>query len=129
MSEKISWSFKAQVSSGPSASLSGEVTADAYDKIDVTIPASTTMSSPVTVEVQPGTGVTFLLITAVSYEGLSYKVGTGSGATEITLDGPHILIGSGAVSLLVNTPDKFLFANTETTDAKVSILVGRDATP
>jgi hypothetical protein len=128
MSEKINWSFKAQVSSGPSVSLSGEVTADAYDKIEVTIPASTAMSSPVTVEVQPGTGVTFLLITAASYKGLSYKVSTTT-ADEITLDGPHILIGSGAVALLVNTPDKFLFANTETADAKISILVARDATP
>jgi hypothetical protein len=68
------------------------------------------------------------LITATSYRGLSYKVSTTT-ADEITLDGPHVLIGSGAVALLVNTPDKFLFANTEATDAKISILVARDATP
>ncbi len=123
MSEKINWSFKAQVSSGPSSSLSGEITADAYDKIEVEIPAS----ESVTVEVQPGESVTFLLITAASYEGLVYKV--GDDGEDITFDGPHILIGSGAVSLLVNKPDKLIFSNSNDEAAKVSILVGRDATP
>ncbi len=126
MSETIKWSFKAQVSSGPSLLLSDEITVDAYDKIDVSIPASTT--TPLTIEVQPGEGTAFLLITADSYKGLTYGVGETS-TPSIELDGPHLLIGSGAVGLLVNTPDALRFTNTEATDAKISILVGRDATP
>ena len=52
----------------------------------------------------------------------------GSGTT-VTLDGAHVLIGSGAVSLLGNTQNQFVFSNAGSGDVTVDILVGRDATP
>lgn len=126
MSEKISWSFSAQVTGGPSIKASADLTVDAYDKIEATIPQG---GADTTVEVQPGTaGVKFLLITATAYEDLVYKV--GSGTTEVTLDAAHVLLGEGAISLLEAYPTSLVFKNSSTTaDVKVNILVGRDATP
>ncbi|MGB7539950.1 MAG: hypothetical protein WBM17_15525 [Anaerolineales bacterium] len=123
MSEKIVWSFKAQVSGGPTLSVTDTIEMDAYDKIDATIPKNSVATA---VEVQPGDGAKFLLILAASYEDLTYKVDDRVGA--ITLDGPHILIGEGAVSLLHDTQNTLTFTNANaTTDNKVSILVGRTA--
>jgi hypothetical protein len=124
MSEKITWSFKALVTSGPSISITDAIDVDAYDKIEATIPKTGVATD---VDVQPGDGATFLLITASSYKNISYKV--DSSVNAVTLDGPHILIGVGAVSLLNDTQNTFTFTNADTTaDNKVSILVGRKAT-
>jgi hypothetical protein len=45
------------------------------------------------------------------------------------LDGPHVLIGAGAVALLGATQNSIEFTNGGSEDATVNILVGRDATP
>lgn len=126
MSEKISWSFNAQVTGGPSVSASADLTVDAYDKIDATIPVG---GAETTVEVQPGiTGVKLLVITASDYEDLSYKVDTS--VVSVTLDAAHLLLGEGAIDLFAKYPTKLKFTNASITDdVTVSILVGRDATP
>jgi len=124
MSEKISWSFKAQVTGGPSIPASDTLEVDAYDKIEAVIPAG----GSATVKVQPGdTGVQLLLITADDYDNLTYEV--DSSGTSIKLDSAHILIGEGAVGLLGPTQKDFEFSNAGTADVTVDILVGRDATP
>ena len=47
----------------------------------------------------------------------------------IPLDGPHVLIGAGAVALLAATVGTLEFTNGTAEDAEISILAGRDATP
>jgi len=122
MSEKISWSFKAQVTAGPTLSESDTTEVDAYDKIEAVIPAGGSK----TVDVQPGaTGVKFLFISADDYEDLAYEV-DGSG-TDVDLDGPLILIGAGAAGLLGATQKQFEFKSSGSADVTVDILVGRDA--
>jgi hypothetical protein len=123
MSEKITYSYKALVTSGPSVVVSGTLLVDAYDKLDALVPAG----GSVTIDVQPGTGGQFLAISASAYADLSYEV-DGSG-TSIDLDGPLLLIGEGAMGLLGATQNQFEFSNAGATDITVSILVGRDATP
>ncbi len=126
MPEKISWSFSAQVTGGPSVQASADLNVDAYDKIEATIPQG---GAATTVEIQPGSaGVKFLFITATAYQDLVYRV--GSGTTDVTLDAAHILLGEGTISLLEEYPTSLVFFNNSTTaDARVNILVGRDATP
>lgn len=123
MPETINWTLNVQVVGGPKVSASDAIEVDAYDKIEAVIPAS----DSATVDVQPGAGAQFLLITASSYEDLTYEV--DASGTSVTLDGPHVLIGSGAVSLLGGTQNQFEFSNGGTEDVAVNILVGRDATP
>jgi hypothetical protein len=99
---------------------------EAYDRINVTAPAS----DSVEVEVQPGGSgqVQLIFITAGTYsDNLTYTV-TG-GEADVALNAPHIFVGSGAVALLGSTQNTITFTNGETSDIDVEILVGRDATP
>lgn len=119
MSETINWSFKAQIASGPTQTLSGKITADAYDKLECAITAGATA----TLKVQPSNGAKFILISASKYENLTYKV---DGGAAVTLDGPLVLIGSGAAKLLSANQQSFEFKSTDPADITVSILVARD---
>lgn len=122
MPEKISWTLNVQVLGGPKVSAADVIEVDAYDRVEAVVPAS----GSVTVDVQPAAGAQFLLTTASSYENLTYTV---DGGTPVTLNGAHVLIGSGAVGLLGTTQNQFVFNNGGAEDVTVNILVGRDATP
>jgi hypothetical protein len=123
MPTTITYNFTANVSGGPSITASNPVDVEAYDQIEVIVPSS----NPTTVNVQPGSGGQLLVITASTYENVTYTV--DSTTTVVTLDGPHILIGAGAIALLGNTQNDLIFTNGGSEDITVSILVGRDATP
>jgi hypothetical protein len=124
MAEKLAFSYSVQAVGGPTVAGGGTMLVDSYAKLNVVVPKKKTLE----VEVQPGagSGLQILLIqpTKPSAE-LSYK----SGSDSFVLDGPHLLIGSGAVSLLAASVGKLTFDNKSDTDAEISILAGRDATP
>ena len=127
MAEKVNWTFAARVLNGPTLARSGEVPVEAYVKITVTIPQGKTVD----VEIFPGGGgsAQLLVIDPTNpSDQLSYKVGS----TDVKLDAPHVLIGSGAVGLLAGssgTIGTLKFKNQTAADAELSILAGRDATP
>ena len=128
MPEKINWTLNVQVAGGPKLFASSTLTLDAYDKIQVGIEAGATDKK---VEVQPGGAghVQFLLITSDPYgEGLTYKVNDSASSKVIKLDGPHLLIGKGAVGLLDPAPTSLFFSSSLGKDATVEILIGREAT-
>lgn len=122
MSEKINWTFRAQVIDGPLMIASGKLVMDAYDKLEVTVSAG----GEKTVDVQPAAGAHLLLITASAYDSITYRV---DGRDANTLDNVHILIGNGAVRLLGSTQKQFVFQNSSINDVVVEILVGRDLVP
>lgn len=125
MSERLKWSFSTQVTGGPTLASSGEMAdVDAYVKLNVLIPANGSQD----VEVLTGTGaaVKLLLISpAQPSKDLTYEVDT----KDVPLDGPVVLIGGGAASLLSATIGTLKFKNATTQDATISILAARDATP
>lgn len=123
MPKQIKWTLNVQVVGGPKVAAGGTIDVEAHDQVDKVVPAEGTLLF----QVQPGSLAEFLLITATSYEGLTYEV-DGSG-TSVTLDGAHVLIGSGAVNLLGITQNQFVFTNTSKEDVTVNILVGRNVTP
>ncbi|MGB3457900.1 MAG: hypothetical protein WBB08_01100 [Halobacteriota archaeon] len=128
MSGKINLTLKVDVVSGPSISVSKEITVEAYDKIDVAIDTGV---SDKPVEIQPGSSnqVQMLLIKPSKCgEELTYKVGDTS-ATPIVLDQEQLFLGQGAVGLLGTELDKLFFTNNLTEAVTIEILVGRDATP
>lgn len=121
MAEKISWNYVAQALNGPSLSGQGVLEVDAYDKIEVTITAGATQQ----VNLVPSGTVSLLVINpAIPDVNLSYKIGV----KVVALDGPHVLIGTGAVSLLGGATN-LSFTNNTGADATIEILLGRDATP
>lgn len=125
MSETISYSFSIQAVGGPKVTDADKIEVQAYDMLEVEVPDAGTSGGKATVDVQPSSsGVKFLLITASSYDKLTYKVDGGSSQT---LDAPLLLIGKGAVKLLGSTQKQFEFINAATAANTVNILVGRDA--
>ena len=121
MSETIKWNFVTQVLQGPRVSAAASISVDAYDKFDITIANTVTQ----TVNLVPADSISLLVINPKTpHEDLSYDL-SGS---PVALDGPHVLIGSGAVSLLGGATS-LDFTNSTGTDAVIEILVGRDSTP
>jgi hypothetical protein len=124
MAEPLKWSFTAQAVRGPAVSGADALELDEYLKSTVTVPANGNLK----VEVLPGAGGSAQLLVinpAKPSKDLSYDAGGG----KVLLDGPHVLIGAGAVSLLGDPIGTLEFANAGAEDAEVSILAGRDATP
>ena len=126
---KINCTVNIQVTEGPKITFTHATEVEAYDRLDVTVPKG---GAETEVQVQPGGAgqVSFLLVTSDRYdENISYTVAAG-GADAYTLDGPHLLMGAGGVSLLDEAPSSLFFTNADAiADVKVHMLVGRDATP
>ncbi|MCJ7624391.1 MAG: hypothetical protein MUO76_12880 [Anaerolineaceae bacterium] len=128
MTESINWSLNAQIVGGPKIMASDTKEIEAYDKIEVTIENDAIDKE---VEIQPGgiDKVQFLVIRSEKYsEELTYKVNNPSSTDIIKLDALHVFIGTGAVGLLKEPPEKLLFTNGLPDSVSVEILVGRMAT-
>ena len=128
--EKIIYSLSIQVSGGPTLTVAGVVEADAYEKLDVTVPAKvgqTAGKAEVTVSAADLAQTKMLVIQASSKDGsLKYKT-TAQGATDVPINGPVTLVSGTATGLLGVKPDKLTFANDATVPATVTIFVARKA--
>ena len=125
----ITWQFQAAIPGGPAFTLNQpNIPFEAYDVVALTIPAST---SNVAVAVHPSSGagdVVFLAVSSNQYDaGVTYTV--DALGTSHVLDGPHLLVGSGAVSFLNSaaSPQKLTFNNTLAKDINVQVVAGRKA--
>lgn len=128
MPEIINWSFSVAALNGPRVNGSDAVVVDAYDKASITLVAG---DADIDVQVQPSTTagkVHVLVIGASTYDaGITFSA--DGGTTDMALDGPVVLIGTGAVELLADAPQTLRFSNTTSGDVTVDILVGRDPAP
>jgi hypothetical protein len=122
VAEELLWSVMVKAVDGPQVAVSGTMPVEAYDKIGVTVDAGATQQ----VDLSPGgaADVTALVISPAAPDVLLTYDANG---TDIALDAPHVLLG-GAVAL-VGDPSSLTFTNGTATDADITILVGRDATP
>ena len=123
----VAWQFQAAIPGGPALTLvTPQIAVAAYDVVNVTIAASAT---GVAVPIQPSTtagNVILLVISSSQYDAkVTYTV-DGIGTSHV-LDGPHVLVGAGAVSLLnaVQPPQTLTFDNTLANDINLQIVVGR----
>jgi hypothetical protein len=122
MSETIKWNFVTKVLKGPSVSAAASIDeVDAYDKFDISLADTDTQA----VNLTPG-GTAYLLVINPRdpHEDLSYELD----GNPVALDGPHVLIGTGAVGLLGGATS-LTFTNNTGADAVIEILIGRDSTP
>lgn len=123
MPEEIKWAVTFDITAGPKVYESQKTPVDAYDKISVVVAPGTS-----DVELQPGTAnkVSLLVIKSSKYDKkLTYS--PDAGTTTYAVDGPHVLIGAGAVALLKTDPKTLQFVNGTTEDIAIDILVGREA--
>lgn len=121
--KKINCQYNVQVPDGPKLGETRSIDVEAYDCINVMVPATAEKS----VEVETGTGkedVAFVLLKAERYNDLWY--GTGTAATT-SLDGPVILVGAGSISKHFGAGlAKLLFKNSGE-QVLVTLLIGRQA--
>jgi hypothetical protein len=124
---KITWQFQATIPGGPAFTLSQPpIEVLAYDVATAKVAGS---ASGVAVNVQPSstTGdVVFVVVTSDVYDAkITYTVDGSSAVHE--LDGPHVLLGAGAVGFMNGgtPPQTLTFANTLATDVNVQVVVGR----
>ena len=123
----INWQFQATIPGGPVVILSlPAMPVDAYDVVTVTVPKGATN---VAIPIQPSStanDVVFLVVSSSEYDpGVDYTV-DALPATHV-LDGPHMLVGSGAVSFLNSTapPQKLTLSNTTSSDINIQVVAGR----
>lgn len=137
---KINWSAHVQPSEGPKFVISTSLDVTTYEVVAVPIDNGKTV--PVNIGAG-GDDMVLLLIQSDFYsDKLTYTVGTGTitnPAPTYKLEGPHMLCGPGATTLILSGAQKISFANnivsapTTTVSAPVNvmikILVGRVPTP
>ncbi len=129
MSESIQWMISVQVKGGPTVSAASTLTADAYEKVQITI-ANGDADKVVNLTTDP----LLLVVTASKYQdaagvggNLSYKINnTGTG---IPLIGPLMLIGKGAVDRYAASLTSISFTSTVPQSVTIDILTAKDATP
>jgi hypothetical protein len=122
VSETINWSVAARANAGPTVTANNSMTVDAYDKLEVTIANGAT--DAVNIAPVAWTKVQFLALSPKQPSAqLTYQAGGGS----IAIDGPHFLVGAGAVALLGTGNAILSITNSTGADAVIDILVGRKA--
>lgn len=122
----VNWQFQAAIPGGPSLLLNQPgIPIAAYDVASVDLAAG---ASGVNVPIQPSSSandVVFLVVSSDGYDaGTSYTV--DALPSSHALDGPHVLLGSGAVGFLNSSapPQKLIFSTTK--KASVQVTVGRN---
>lgn len=131
MPVKVGWLVNVQIPEGPKLPAAGNVMVDAYDVVRVEVPAG---AEAMEVELQPGalSAVKLLMLHSSAFSAdLSYSVNAAeaTAANRYALDGPHVLVGSGALAMLGAAPESLFIYNNGADPVAMTILVGRDATP
>ncbi len=123
MSDVVTYELSLSTPEGPELVVADHFDSEAVEKIEVVAPKN---SVPITVNVAV-LGVTALFITADNYTGdLTFTVNELEAV--LTLNGPLMLIGEGALALLAIGITDLVFTNADaTTDANITIMVTRDA--
>jgi hypothetical protein len=125
MPETINWAATFDTTLGPKIAISGKEIVAAYDKISVQLPGK---ANTIDVKLQPSNvagDVRLLVVTSTSYA-VKATLSADAGTTSRELDGPLVLIGSGAVGLLSTTaPQTLRFTNPDKDPIEIQILVGR----
>jgi len=131
MPQNISSSISVQVSGGPDRSVAQVIKVDAYDVINVDVPAASGAGptpGTITVPVQPSSAagkVRFLWLSSSVYNrGLTCAVGGGS---TLRLDSPQMFVGESIDVLMGAVPQSLTFTNPLTSPASITIIVGRNA--
>lgn len=126
MAETINWSVTFDVVLGPTISESGNKVVAAYDKVSIQLAGH---AVDVDVDVQPSTvdgQVELLVLRASSYDA-GVTISADAGTTTFTVDGPVVLIGSGAVALLAKSPQTLRFSNPDDDAVDIDVIVARQA--
>ena len=130
MAIKIDYKFGVVVQGGPSVNIKQDpIEVGAYDVTSAILPPeSGGTPSDTTVHVGPAGAAGTVVLFVISADAYNKQVTYDVGGTARGLDGPLLLVGPGAVTLLGVTPPATLtFHNGTTSPVQVQVLVGRQA--
>lgn len=119
----ILYSLGAEIEDGASILKTATISATAYDLVSTTVAAEGTE----TVDVQPGAigDMVIFMMTSDNYTSITYAI---DGGPPMTLDGPLVLIGTGATALIGATCATCAIINGGTVqDANIQIFTARIA--
>jgi hypothetical protein len=124
---KITWNVTVQVVDGPRTVVNQSAEVEAYDKIEIRIPAG---ANP-TIDVAAGAARVSLLLLRTKNDAypaaVTYDV--VGGAAGLVLDGPQFFNGSAIGTLLGAAPAQITITNGSAAEITVEMLVARKATP
>lgn len=118
----IDYTIRTATDGGPTVTKSSTVEVGAYDVLKST---ATKNGGTASFDLQPEDvgNVEFFAASSDNYASLAFAVDGGS---SVTMDGPMMLVGAGAVSLLGATLLTIVFTNSDTeADANIIVYVGR----
>jgi hypothetical protein len=132
---QTAWSLDLNITKdGPKFRQQGKFEMEGYDRIDVVVPAQSSW----VVKVQPGQldDIKLFFVLRTDQPGTSGDENDGEASrklyytigdnpTQIQLSDLHVVLGSGAIRLLCDTPDELCFTNEGEQDANVTILICR----
>ena len=132
MPTTIRWKLNVEVQGGPKVLESKTVSVEAFDRIEVTVPDTTTTPTPTEIAIQPGAAgkIKLLLIRSSVYsDDLIYQVHNTTG-DEFVLNDVVFLTGKGNLDFLEDGTaplDKLFVTNTTGANVVIEIIVGRSA--
>jgi hypothetical protein len=126
LAKNVKWNISVYVEEGPSLISSEQIITDAVDTVTVTLKAG---DANIPVLVQPSSldKIQFICIKSNMYENLSYKFNDGDDSEPIVLDKAHFLTSSSLIGLFKKAPKTIKFSNSSEKDAKIDIIVARQA--
>lgn len=128
MAQKIVLRTNVAVAGGPTLQVNWPAEVEVVTKCAVEVPDDPA-AFDVSLPLDSGNDVELFVLTCNEYDaGLTYTVDGAGGAADLKVDGPHVLIGTGATGLLGTAPTKLTFTNSTGKPVKIDILVGRQAT-
>lgn len=130
MALTANWFFEVAVAGGPTIRAGGEQSPETVDIAHVDV-ASSAVEAVDLLPASAGGTVGLLVVKPSEFSAditFSFEDPAGS-PTMFALDGPVVLVGSGAVSLLPAPPLKLWLKNDTPDPVTIEILIGRDATP
>lgn len=108
---------------------------DCYEILEFDVPKGTDPTAPLEVQIQPGTDMALLAVTASGYDAETpvtfntKKKPAAADAVSFVLDQPLIFNGGAFKAFGAAQPQTLFFANAGLKPVSIKILVLRDATP
>jgi hypothetical protein len=139
MTGTLKYIFNASISDGPSESVKEEIEMNTYDVVNIKVQAGEEKQIRLLPDNTPNLGIKFFCITSDLYSSeeatdpniseLVYKIVSNAATPEeisIILDRPHVMIGKSILDKIGNFSKLKVKNGTESVNANVRILVGRD---
>jgi hypothetical protein len=119
LSHTFEYTFNSQITEGPTVDVAGSFDIDAYEEIEVAVPADN-RTAPA--RIRGASTAQVVVITSSDYQQLEYHVGDPQRVVQ--LDRPHILTGAGLIARMGLASGTLYFRKGGGDDAMVRIVVG-----